>query len=88
MAFVDKVLTKRMRFFLGLYQQWNLLEIFLKIAYFYALFVWGNNLKLNISLKEGSSSELAYGFVCLLSKEVPCQFLEEKNDPKQLENLT
>ena len=88
MPFVDKVLTKRMRFFLGLYQQWNLLEIFLENSLFLRTFCMGNNLKLNISLKEGSSSELAYGFVCLLSKEVPCQFSEEKNDPKQLENST
>lgn len=58
---------------------------FLKIAHFHALFrtFWqGNNRKLNISLKDvkdGLSSELADGFVCLLYKEVPCQFSKEMN---------
>ena len=38
------------------------------------------NWKLNISSKDGSSSESAYGFVFSLHKAVPRRFLEEIND--------
>ena len=68
MVLVDKVLTKRMRFFPGLYKYYKMLEIFLENSFVQALFLYGEeNWKLNVLLKNGSSSDfnLHNGFVCL-----------------------
>ena len=52
----------------GLYKYYKMLEIFLENSLFKLFSCMGKKWKLNISLKNRSSSDFAYGFVGFLSK--------------------
>ena len=70
MALVDKVLTKRMRLFPGLYKYYKMLEMFLENSLFKPFSCMGKKLKAECFIEKWVilGLQFAYGFVCLLSK--------------------